>query len=136
VEVEQTEVRQQLVEVQRVAATLDVEQGSAAERQAQFTRLQEEFTGHATAPYVGMAAIMASFSAGLFAGADVLASLHDNLDLERWFRLPKGHERLCARLGQKKTMTGDRAKYSVIRDSDAPSQPRVSGVSSWISPSS
>ena len=36
---------------------------------------------------------MASFAAGLFAGGDVLASLHDNLDLERWFRLPKGHER-------------------------------------------
>jgi hypothetical protein len=93
VEAEQTEVRQQLVEVQRVAATLDVEQALATERQAQFTRLQEEFTGHATPSYVGMAALMASFAAGLFAGADVLASLHDNLDLERWFRLPKGHER-------------------------------------------
>jgi hypothetical protein len=93
VQAEQTEVRQQLVEVQRVATTLDVEQASATERQAQFTRLQEEFAGHATPSYVGMAALMASFAAGLFAGADVLASLHDNLDLERWFRLPKGHER-------------------------------------------
>jgi len=93
VQPEQTEVRGQLDEVQRVAATLDVEQASAAERQAQFTRLQEEFAGQATPFYVGMAALMASFAAGLFAGADVLASLHDNLDLERWFRLPKRHER-------------------------------------------
>ena len=77
----------------RVATTLDVEQASAAERQVQFTCLQEEFAGQATPFYVGMAALMASFAAGLFAGVDVLASLHDNLDLERWFRLPKGHER-------------------------------------------
>jgi hypothetical protein len=93
VQPEQTEVRRQLDEVQRVATTLDVEQASATERQAQFTRLQEEFAGQATPFYVGMAALMASFAAGLFAGADILASLHDNLDLERWFRLPKGHER-------------------------------------------
>jgi hypothetical protein len=93
VQPEQTEVRRQRDEVQRVAATLDVEQGSAAERQAQFACLQAEFTGQATPFYVGMAALMASFAAGLFAGADVLASLHDNLALERWFRLPKGHER-------------------------------------------
>jgi hypothetical protein len=93
VQAEQAEVRQQLVEVQRVATTLDPEQASATERQAQFTRLQEEFAGQTTPFYVGMAALMASFAAGLFAGADVLASLHDNLDLERWFRLPKGHER-------------------------------------------
>ena len=93
VQPEQAEVRRQREEVQRVAATLDVEQASAAERQAQFTCLQEEFASQATPFYVGMAALMASFVAGLFAGADVLAALHDNLDLERWFRLPKGHER-------------------------------------------
>jgi hypothetical protein len=93
VQAEQTEVRRQLDEVQRVATTLDVGQASAQERQAQFTRLQEEFAGQATPFYVGMAGLMARFAAGLFAGADVLASLQDNLDLERWFRLPKGHER-------------------------------------------
>src|SRR5450432_4664206 len=31
--------------------------------------------------------------AGLFVGADTLASVRDNLDLERWFRIPKSHER-------------------------------------------
>src|SRR5262249_27349324 len=36
---------------------------------------------------------MASFSAGLFVGGDTLPFLQDNLDLERWFRKPKGHER-------------------------------------------
>ncbi len=93
VQPEQAAVRQQRDEVQRVAATLDVAQASAAQRQAQFTCLQAEFANQATPFYVGMATLMASFGAGLFAGADVLAALHDNLDLERWFRLPKGHER-------------------------------------------
>jgi len=36
---------------------------------------------------------MASFAAGLFVGGDTLPCLQDNLDLERWFRQPKGHER-------------------------------------------
>src|SRR4051812_6234083 len=40
-----------------------------------------------------MAGLMRSFRAGLFAGDDTFAQIHDNLDLERWFRLPKGHER-------------------------------------------
>jgi len=39
-----------------------------------------------------MAKVMASFQPGLFAGGD-LDLAQDNLDLERFFRLPKGHER-------------------------------------------
>jgi hypothetical protein len=37
--------------------------------------------------------LMQSFRAGLFAGDDAFDQIRDNLDLERWFRLPKGHER-------------------------------------------
>lgn len=37
--------------------------------------------------------VMASFQAGLFAGGDRGDWPRENLDLERWFRLPKGHER-------------------------------------------
>ena len=40
-----------------------------------------------------MAAVMAGFMVGLFAGGDRAGLPEDNLDLERWFRLPKGHER-------------------------------------------
>lgn len=40
-----------------------------------------------------MAQVMASFGAGLFVGEGVCESMQDNLDLERWFRLPKSHER-------------------------------------------
>jgi hypothetical protein len=43
--------------------------------------------------YAAMAQVMTSFQAGLFAGADLPEYSRDNLDLERWFRLPKSHER-------------------------------------------
>ncbi len=36
---------------------------------------------------------MHRFQAGLFVGGDDIDQVQDNLDLERWFRLPKGHER-------------------------------------------
>src|SRR5882762_8534861 len=86
-------VRQQRQEIERVAATLTCANGSATERQAQFTRLQEEFAGLNTPFYHHVAGVMASFAAGLFVGGDTLPFLQDNLDLERWFRKPKGHER-------------------------------------------
>src|SRR5512144_878971 len=40
-----------------------------------------------------MAAVMLSFLDGLFVGEEDYEAIRDNLDLERWFRLPKGHER-------------------------------------------
>jgi hypothetical protein len=40
-----------------------------------------------------MVQVMTSFVAGLFVGAGQLEEIKDNLDLERWFRLPKSHER-------------------------------------------
>ena len=40
-----------------------------------------------------MVRLMLAFCGGLFAGGDDVAEILDNLDLERWFRLPKSHER-------------------------------------------
>ena len=40
-----------------------------------------------------MAAVMTSFLAGLFVGEGTFQEFRDNLELERWFRLPKSHER-------------------------------------------
>lgn len=40
-----------------------------------------------------MAKVMESFGTGLFVGDGTFEQIQDNLDLERWFRLPKGHER-------------------------------------------
>lgn len=90
---EHTVVRQHLQEMQRVAATLTPANGSATARQAQFTRLQEAFADLDAPFYHHVVGVMASFAAGLFVGGDTLPCLQDNLDLERWFRKPKGHER-------------------------------------------
>jgi len=40
-----------------------------------------------------MVQVMISFLAGLFVGEGQFEPIRDNLDLERWFRLPKSHER-------------------------------------------
>jgi hypothetical protein len=40
-----------------------------------------------------MVRVMMSFLAGLFVGEGQWEQVRDNLDLERWFRLPKSHER-------------------------------------------
>jgi len=49
---------------------------------------------HAADPiHQTMAGVMLSFGAGLFVGEGKFEDMKDNLDLERWFRLPKSHER-------------------------------------------
>src|SRR2546422_8764989 len=40
-----------------------------------------------------MGSVMASVAPGLFVGGEEADLPRDNLELERWFRLPKGHER-------------------------------------------
>ena len=40
-----------------------------------------------------MATVMTSFLPGLFVGEGKFEEIKDNLELERWFRLPKSHER-------------------------------------------
>jgi hypothetical protein len=51
-----------------------------------FENVEDPIYGH-------MAKVMASFLAGLFVGGARFEEIRDNLDLERWFRLPKSHER-------------------------------------------
>jgi hypothetical protein len=55
--------------------------------------LQERFAAAPDSMHQQMAQVMGSFAAGLFVGEGVFEQLQDNLELERWFRLPKGHER-------------------------------------------
>ena len=43
--------------------------------------------------YSHFAKVITSFQPGLFAGAEMTSHPRDNLDLERWFRSPKSHER-------------------------------------------
>ena len=76
-----------------VDATLDPWGGPCTERQQLFQTLREDFERRAEPIYEHMAKVMTSFAPGLFAGGDDADLPQDNLDLERWFRQPKGHER-------------------------------------------
>lgn len=79
--------------VRAIAATLDPEQGSCTSRRARFQELHQTCQAHSDPVRQQMAKVLLSFEPGLFSGGDA-ADLHqDNLDLERWFRNPKGHER-------------------------------------------
>jgi hypothetical protein len=90
---EQKEIREQVKEVQRVQATLDQSSGSSAARQTRFEERQQELAGSSDAVRQQMAMVMTGFLLGLFVGGDGPELPQDNLELERWFRLPKGHER-------------------------------------------
>jgi hypothetical protein len=46
-----------------------------------------------------MAGVMISFLAGLFVGEGEFEEIRDNLELERWFRIPKSHERRIVQEG-------------------------------------
>lgn len=86
-------LRQQVADVAQVDATLDPLQGTAPERQARFETLRDLFQSSDDPIRQHMSKVMTSFLPGLFVGGDGPDLPHDNLDLERFFRLPKGHER-------------------------------------------
>lgn len=79
-------------DIAEVAATLEPNAPCAA-RQKKFEALKERFAGTPDATHQQMAKVMGSFGAGLFVGEGIFEQVQDNLDLERWFRLPKSHER-------------------------------------------
>jgi len=87
------QVRKYVLCVRQVAATLEPAAGDAITRRAAFEELRQHFAARTKdAVYQHMAKVMASFAPGLFVG-DNFNLVRDNLDLERWFRLAKGHER-------------------------------------------
>ena len=77
----------------KVAATLDPAKGNSEARRTAFHSLAESFRSSADPVQRSMAKTMAAFAPGLFVGGDDPDLPRDNLDLERFFRLPKGHER-------------------------------------------
>lgn len=93
VEQEQKQVKEYVNEVKRVEGTLDPSKGSVEQRKKRFARLRRRLKKSGDGVRIKMAAVMVAFSAGLFCGPEVDQEIRDNLDLERWFRLPKGHER-------------------------------------------
>jgi hypothetical protein len=89
----QEEVRKYIGAVRAVERTLALEEGDRAQRQHQFESLQQQFSSEAEPVYQQMAKVMASFQPGLFVVGLKADIAQDNLALERWFRLPKAHER-------------------------------------------
>ena len=90
---EQKQIKEYVKEVKRVEATLDPSKGSCKQRKRRFARLRRRLKRSPDEVRMQMAVVMVAFSAGLFAGPEGDEEIRDNLDLERWFRLPKGHER-------------------------------------------
>jgi hypothetical protein len=88
----QKHIRDHVLDIQAVAHTLAPENSSAEERQGHFDDLAKRFALQPHAVHKHMVKVMTSFRPGLFGGGD-LDFAEDNLELERWFRLPKGHER-------------------------------------------
>ena len=90
---QQEAIRRQVETIREVAATLDPAAGRSAARQAAFDTILARLDGDSDPIHGQMAELMRNFRRGLFAGGDEMDEVQDNLDLERWFRLPKGHER-------------------------------------------
>ena len=90
---QQKTIRCHVETIQEVAATLDPSAKTSAQRQSDFDAILARIDGDGDPIHRQMAVLMRSFRAGLFAGDDAFDQIHDNLDLERRFRLPKGHER-------------------------------------------
>jgi hypothetical protein len=93
VQAEQESIREYVKDVEKVAATLKTAEESYADRQQKFERLIDQFRSTQDPIRQHMARVMVSFLAGLFVGEGTFEEMKDNLDLERWFRLPKSHER-------------------------------------------
>jgi Transposase, Mutator family len=96
VKAEQEEVRQQVQEIAKVEATLDSDTGNRTERRAQYEKLQGQYQAKGGEFYDHLARMMENWQPGLFLGPRARKGekgLEDNLELERWFRKPKRHER-------------------------------------------
>ncbi len=90
-----TRVRQYTRQVRCVMKLLTGEEGlPLAKRKSQFAAEWAEFQRREDdGVYAHFVKVMASFRPGLFVRPKLAAYPRDNLDLERWFRRPKSHER-------------------------------------------
>lgn len=90
-----TRVLQYTRQVRQVMKSLTGEDGlPLAKRKSQFAAKFAEFRRRTDdGVYAHFVKVMASFRPGLFVRPKLAAYPRDNLDLERWFRRPKSHER-------------------------------------------
>jgi hypothetical protein len=69
------------------------DEATGEEREAQFVSLWQEWEASVDPIHQQFAKVMSSFAPGLFVGGEAADCPADNVDLERWFKRPKGHER-------------------------------------------
>jgi len=69
------------------------DEATGAERETQFVALWQEWEASVDPMHQQFAKVMSSFAPGLFVGGEEADFPADNVDLERWFKRPKGHER-------------------------------------------
>lgn len=89
----QKQVKQYVGLIRQIDRTLDPACDKWVTRKRIFGELERELLADEDSHCRHMGRVMASFKCGLFAGGGRADFPRDNLDLERWFRLPKGHER-------------------------------------------
>jgi hypothetical protein len=89
-----TQVGHYVLDLQTVDGLLKPsDEATGEEREAQFVSLWQEWEASVDPMHQQFAKVMSSFQPGLFVGGEVADFPADNLDLERWFKRPKGHER-------------------------------------------
>jgi hypothetical protein len=79
--------------IRKVDRALDPASDGWVQRKRIYGAMERELLADEDPICQQMGRVMTSFKAGLFAGGGRADLPRDNLDLERWFRLPKGHER-------------------------------------------
>ena len=86
------ELRHYCAGLARVDACLEPSSGPASVRQARFASIRGEYLDSSDPVQQHIGGIMLRFESGLFAGGD-LSLPQDNLELERFFKRPKHHQR-------------------------------------------
>ena len=87
------EVAADVVELRLIYSTLDPDLGSTRSRKADFDEIAAGYRETPSPLHDHLAGVMERFAPGLFVDCGRCNLPSDNLDLERWFRLPKGHQR-------------------------------------------
>src|SRR5207302_888520 len=89
-----TKVKIYVQDLQAVDRTLRPNDATTGEeREAQFILRRQEWECSTDPMHQHFATMMRSFEPGLFVGGESADFPADNVDLERWFKRPKGHER-------------------------------------------
>jgi len=89
-----TQVKAYVQDLQAVDSTLrPSDEVTGREREVRFILLEEAWQSSADPVHQHFAKMLSNFEPGLFVGGEAADFPADNLDLERWFKRPKGHER-------------------------------------------